>query len=357
MNTLGAPPPNRNLAALRRRFREEREASTAQTQEAARRAHLTPVERAQEEIAEKRYLADVADAQAEQSTDPARKAELSTIAARLRREARKLEVNMPPDIAIETPHKIRSDYVARSAQRTADLAQLAQDDGKDPGWKRRERGRILAEQETDRAQADAALSRWAEKSAQAAKKALVRDSRTPDQVSVDMGIEMMATRLSRTVDGETAARNLLYGEAERCFAAGDLVKARGYAAAASMHGVAEASKLLAKLEASYQDSWEGHTAAKEALAAVEAEVRSWQTESAATHARAGQAAVAAANRIGDPTDALSQSWVAESVTAKLAASRESQINGTPYASPIPADPNSTGHSTGPAIGAGASPTR
>jgi hypothetical protein len=356
MSYLDAPPPNRNLAALRRGFREEREAQTAVTQEAARRARLSPFDRAQEEITERRYLADVADAQAATATDEGHKAQLLETAERLRREAKKQEHNMPVDIAIETPRQIRADYTARAASITADLNKLAEDDGKEAGWKRRQRATLVDQLDAARSKADEALSRWAEKSAAAAKKALARDSRTPEMVSRDMSAEMASTRLSKTVDSETAARNILYGEAQRHLAAGDELKARGYCMAAQQHGVTEATKLLAQLEARYQDSWEGHAAAREALAAVEAEVRSWQTESAATHARAGSAAVAAATRVGDPTDTLSENWLASSIAAKMAAARESQTNGTPFADPV-GPTSSAGSAPGPAIGAGSSPTR
>jgi hypothetical protein len=357
MNGVGGDPPrNRAVVAIQRKQREDREATAARARDVARKARRTPLEVAIEAIEEKRYLADVADAQAESSTDPARRVELTTTAAQLRRQARKLEVAMPADIAIETPRQIRSDFTARAATITADLNKLAEDDGKEASWKRRQRATLLDQLDAARSRADAALNQWAVKSAQAANKALARDSRTPEMVSRDMSAEMAATRLSKTVDSQTAARNILLGEARRYAAAGDELKARGYAMAAQQHGVPEATRLLAELEARYQDSWEGHGAAREAIAAVESQIRGWQTDSAAAHARAGAAAVAAATRVGDPTDSLSESYVVESISAKLAAQREAIATDQPFADPV-GPTSSAGAAPGPVIGSASSAAR
>ena len=104
--------------------------------------------------------------------------------------------------------------------------------------------------------------------------------------------------------------------------------------AAQQHGVTEAARLLADLETAYQATWEGHADARAAADAVTAEVATWRTESAAASARAAQAGINAAVRLGETSDVLARSFVADSVAAKQAAYLESVQTGTPYRDPV-----------------------
>ncbi len=340
----------RQEIAIRAAQREQEEARQAAIQQAA----MKPAER----IAETRRQADRYEALAgllaaptpgtESATatlmdklglagspDPAT---LTAEAARLRREAKRQEKTMPPDIAIETARKIRNVTQQQAAEITAALEKLTEDNGLDREWKTRERKRLLDALDHVTARAAGGMETWRAKAAGDARKALARDTRTPEQVNVDMGIELRAARLAKTVSGPTAAANILLGQAEAAEAAGDLVNARAFAMAAQEHGVPAATRMVDRLEAAYVATWDGHAEAAEARDAVNAEVESWRVEQAAIHARASRAAIAAARAVGDPTDGQVNRFVVESIRAKTVAAGMATPEA-PYSDPIGPDPD------------------
>jgi hypothetical protein len=70
----------------------------------------------------------------------------------------------------------------------------------------RERKRLLDAQDAARAQGHADMPKWSTAAAKEAAKHLAADSRTPDDVSRDLGTEMMAARLAKTVSGRPRPR-------------------------------------------------------------------------------------------------------------------------------------------------------
>jgi hypothetical protein len=260
-------------------------------------------------------------------------------AAELRRIAKQKEKTMPPDISIERVAQIRTAYTAKVTQIRGEMDALAADDGKEAAWKSRRRRELTDALDAARSLADAELSKWLAGANAKVQKQLGADTRTPDDVSRDMGAEMMATRLAKTVNGATEARNNLMPAANRLLEQGREREARAYLSAAVEHGVTEAAGMLGRLDTAYRNTWPGHAEAIAEAARIAAEVQSWQTERAATTAQIERSAISAARAAGDQVGAVTVGHAAavSSIGAKLNAYRGSLAAGTDYADPVGPD--------------------
>jgi hypothetical protein len=335
----GVRPPETIPPSVRRQWRAEREA----VQEAARRrdrlAAMSPHERQIAALEELRYLEQVAADKAAAATDPARKAELETIAADLRRTMRK-EREMPVDMT--TPATIRAQFNEKAGRIRSDLDALSADDGREATWKNRERTRLVSDLQDARQEADKALGKWATAAAREAAKGLNADTRSPEDCMKDLAVELRTQRLAASCTTQTEAENKLMSEARRLRSV-DFRQSLSYAQAAATHGASGAASLAAEIEAEHRQGWSGHAEAAELAQTVERQVSAWQTEAAAVTVQVGRAAIAAARRTGDSESEakLAQASIMPSIQAKLSAYAASQRDGVPYQDPIGPNPSPT----------------
>jgi len=338
MRTWDPAPPVGPSLEERAAWRDERE----RARKAQRRVDvMSPRERHLAIIADLREAAAARDREAAEATaagDTERAASLRENVAELRRLATRKEQEVP-SIDLTTPAEIQTRFAEQTAKIRADLDALAADDGKEASWKSRERRRLIDALDTARQTADSAMTKWAAAAEREARKALAKDTRDPTSVAQDMGAEMMAARLAKTIlstgsAASTEAGNKLLPRARAMLSEGRSREALAYARAAAMHGAVGADSLVAQLERDYEASWPGHKEAAEALATVEAQMDSFHTASHAEAARAAQAAIRAAEAIGDVPDVgLSERAVADSIAAKHGAFVTATAEGKPYVDP------------------------
>jgi hypothetical protein len=158
----GVRPPETVPAAVRRQWREERHAAHEASQRRDALERMSPRERQLAAIAESRYLADVATERAAVAIDPIKKTELETLAADLRRQAKRQERDMPA-VDTTTPATIRGAFTEKAAAIRSEFDGLAADDGREATWKNGRRSELVDALDVARQTADRELLAWATK--------------------------------------------------------------------------------------------------------------------------------------------------------------------------------------------------
>jgi hypothetical protein len=337
---LGAPPPNRNLAALRRQWRAEREA----VQEAARRrdrlAAMSPRARQLAALEELHLLEEKAVSMAAATDDPVKKAGFEATVAEIRHKIKK--EHAMPAIDLEAPGKIRATFTAKAATIQSELAALAADDGRDPSWKNRRRAELTADLDVARQTAHDSIQKWATAANREAAKGMNADTRSPEDCMKDLAVDLRSSRYAASVTTQAEAQNKLMSEPQRLRSV-DFRQSLSYAQAAAQHGAMGASRLAAEIEAEYRSSWPGRAQAQQLLQTISQELSTWHIESAAAVVQSNRAAIAAAKATGDHAGVghLAEAAMRDSISAKTHAYAESQRTGQPYRSPIGPDTTPT----------------